>query len=208
MGFNLLYALEPITKLFPNVTQPATLIGLHEKTIYTAMALFIYLICCQIPLYGIIRTQNSDPLYWTRVILASSRGTLMELGISPIISAGWMLQLMGIFGFFKANMSVKRDVRIYEGLEKLLALIMAFGQIVGQIYYGSYGPIETLGVSGILLILAQLMFSAVIVILLDDVLQSGYGLGSGISLFIVANTAENIIWQMFSPVTLSSEFGV
>lgn len=113
----------------------------------------------------------------------------MELGISPIISAGWMLQLMAVFGLFRVNMSVKRDAKIYEGLEKLLALIMAFGQIVGQIYYGSYGPMETLGISGILIILTQLMFSAVVVILLDDVLQSGYGLGSGISLFIVANTA-------------------
>lgn len=38
-------------------------------------------------------------------------------------------------------------------------------------------------------IVIQLMGAGLIVILLDDVLRSGYGLGSGISLFIVANTS-------------------
>lgn len=39
-------------------------------------------------------------------------------------------------------------------------------------------------------------------------LKKGYGLGSGISLFIVANTSEQIFWRIFSPVTLSSEYGI
>jgi protein transport protein SEC61 subunit alpha len=30
-------------------------------------------------------------LYWLRVILASNKGTLMELGISPIITSGMIM---------------------------------------------------------------------------------------------------------------------
>ena len=41
------------------------------------VTLVIFLVCCQIPLYGIKNTDNADPLY-CRVILASNRGTLME----------------------------------------------------------------------------------------------------------------------------------
>ena len=48
----------------------------------------LYLVCSQIPLYGIQKMAGDDPLYWTRVILASNRGTIMELGISPIITSG------------------------------------------------------------------------------------------------------------------------
>lgn len=59
-----------------------------------------------------------------------------------------------------------------------------------------------------ILIVLQLMGAGLIVILLDDVLKSGYGLGSGISLFICANTSEFIFWKLFSPVTLTSEYGV
>ncbi len=52
------------------------------------------------------------------------------------------------------------------------------------------------------------MMAGIIVILLDDMLNGGYGLGSGISLFIVANTSEVIFWSVFSPITMSSEYGV
>lgn len=40
-----------------------------------------------------------------------------------------------------------------------------------------------------ILIVGQLMGAGFIVIMLDDMLKKGYGLGSGISLFIVANTS-------------------
>lgn len=67
---------------------------LKDKIIWTAITLFIYLICCQIPLYGVTKSQGADPLYWIRVILASNKGTLMELGISPIITSGMIMQLL------------------------------------------------------------------------------------------------------------------
>lgn len=41
---------------------------------------------------------------WMRVILASNRGTLMELGLSPVISAGWILQLLIGVGIISADM--------------------------------------------------------------------------------------------------------
>ena len=74
------------------------------------------MICCQIPLYGVVHMKQGDPLYWTRVILASSKGTLMELGISPIISAGWALQFVDIMGILKPDYSSQKDGEIYEGL--------------------------------------------------------------------------------------------
>ena len=45
------------------------------------------------PLYGIVSSDTSDPLYWLRMMLASNRGTLMELGITPIISSGMVFQV-------------------------------------------------------------------------------------------------------------------
>ena len=112
MGFNLPKALEPISKFVPEMAKPITPVNLKEKTVFTAVALFIYLVCSQIPLYGIERSYTSDPFYWTRVILASSHGTLMELGIGPIISAGWILQFVQAMGF--AKITSKKDEKLYE----------------------------------------------------------------------------------------------
>ena len=53
----------------------------------------------------------------------------------------------------------------------------------------------------------QLFFAGIIVICLDELLQKGYGLGSGISLFIATNICESIIWKAFSPYTITGARG-
>jgi protein transport protein SEC61 subunit alpha len=169
---------------------------------FTAVALFIYIICSQIPIYGIERSHEADPLYWARVIMASSRGTLMEFGISPIISAGWIAQILMTIGILK--ITSKKDEKDAEGLESILALIFCFGEAAGAVWYGAYGQPSQMSPITIVLIIAQLMGAGCIVILLDDMLKKGFGLGSGISLFIVANTSEVIFWFALSPVTMSS----
>lgn len=53
----------------------------------------------------------------------------------------------------------------------------------------------------------QLFIAGIIVICLDELLQKGYGLGSGISLFIATNICESIIWKAFSPYTINGPRG-
>lgn len=67
-----------------------------------------------------------------------------------------------------------------------------------------YGTIGEIGIINSILIIAQLTFAGVLVILLDELLQNGYGLNSGISVFIAANTAETILWKSFSPMTVTA----
>merc|ERR1711981_1458890 len=52
-----------------------------------------------------------------------------------------------------------------------------------------------------------LFFAGIIVLLLDELLQKGYGLGSGISLFIATNICETIVWKAFSPTTINTGRG-
>lgn len=53
----------------------------------------------------------------------------------------------------------------------------------------------------------QLFVAGLIVLLLDELLQKGYGLGSGISLFIATNICETIVWKAFSPTTINTGRG-
>lgn len=127
MGFRILHVLEPVIKLFPFIDKPNRFINNKEKILYTAITLFIYLVCCQIPIYGVLRSEGSDPFYWMRVILASNRGTLMELGLSPVISAGWILQLLIGTGIISLDLHNPQEAKLYEGSQKVLAIILAFG---------------------------------------------------------------------------------
>merc|ERR1711959_127342 len=70
-----------------------------------------------------------------------------------------------------------------------------------------YGELRELGAGNAILIIMQLFFAGVIVIVLDELLQKGYGLGSGISLFIATNICESIVWKAFSPTTINTGKG-
>lgn len=72
---------------------------------------------------------------------------------------------------------------------------------------GMYGDLNTLGAGNAILIILQLFVAGMIVITLDELLQKGYGLGSGISLFIATNICENIIWKAFRLV-ISENFEI
>jgi len=50
--------------------------------------------------------------------------------------------------------------------------------------------------------------AGVFVLYLDEMLQKGYGIGSGISLFIAVNICENVVWRMISPITIKTESGI
>ena len=58
----------------PNMHPISLQIQFREKVLWTAITLFLFLVCCQIPLFGIMSSDSADPFYWQRVILASSRG--------------------------------------------------------------------------------------------------------------------------------------
>lgn len=198
---------KPLMFLVPSIKEPNKVISKQTRFIWTAIALFIYLICCQIPLYGIYKSSSSDPLYWLRVILASNRGTLMELGISPIVTSGMIMQLLAGSKLIEVDKKVKEDRDLFDGATKIFGFLITIGEAVAYVISGMYGDLSNLGVFNAYLIIIQLIVAGVIVLLLDEVLQKGYGLGSGISLFIAVNICENIMWKCFSPFTISNESG-
>lgn len=110
----LLGVLRPLAHIFPTVQKPPMPLNTKIKTVMTATALFIYLICAQIPIYGIERSHEADPLHVIRVIMASNRGTLMEFGISPIISAGWITMILSTLGLLKVVS--KQDEKDLDGI--------------------------------------------------------------------------------------------
>ncbi|CAL5345200.1 unnamed protein product [Camellia sinensis] len=161
----------------------------------------------RLPLYGIHSTTGADPFYWMRVILASNRGTVMELGITPIVTSGLVMQLLAGSKIIEVDNSVREDRALLNGAQKLLGILIAVGEAVAYVLSGMYGSVSQLGVGNAILIIIQLCFAGIIVICLDELLQKGYGLGSGISLFIATNICENIIWKAFSPTTINSGRG-
>ena len=206
-GFRVLHLVRPFLGFLPEVKAADRKIPFREKTLYTCVALFVFLVCSQLPLYGINTASGADPFYWARVIMASNRGTCMELGISPIVTSGLVIQLLSGSKIIEVDESVKEDRALLNGAQKLLGVLITIGEAVAYVVSGIYGDVRDLGVGNALLIIIQLFFAGIIVICLDELLQKGYGLGSGISLFIATNQCESIIWKAFSPTTVNTGRG-
>ena len=198
---------KPVMFLIPQIKTPDRKVTKHDRFVWSAIALFIYLICCQIPLYGIYKSTGSDPLYWLRVILASNKGTLMELGISPIVTSGMIMQLLAGSKIIDVDKKQKEDKELFDGATKLFGFIITIGEAVAYVLSGMYGELSSLGALNAYLIIIQLCVAGVIVLLLDEIMSKGYGIGSGISLFIAVNICETIVWKSFSPFTITTESG-
>jgi preprotein translocase SecY subunit len=194
-----LKAFQPVIQFIPEIKAPERRVSFNEKLLWTAVALIIYLIMSEIPLYGLGR--GEDILFY-RVIFASSKGTLMELGIGPIVTAGLILQLLAASGFISVDFSDPEDRSLFSGVSKVFSVIMTVVQASAYLIGGFFG---TLSASQAVIIFIQLIIAGLIVMLLDEMIQKGWGIGSGISLFILAGVAQRIMLDCFSTMPSLSE---
>jgi preprotein translocase SecY subunit len=186
---------RPISRIIPEVKAPVRKVSFNTRLLWTIIALIIYLIMAEIPLYGIPVSEGDDPLFAIRVIFASNRGTLLELGIGPIVTAGLIIQLLAGSDIISFDRTNQEDRALFTTASKVFSLIMVIVQATLYIISGAYG-ILTLQQS--LILFAQLIAAGIIIMLLDELIQKGWGIGSGISLFIIAGITQNIWWSSFS----------
>ena len=190
---------EPISPYIPEVKPPQKKVPFNTRLLWTAAALVIYLVMNQIPLYGIPQTSGGDPFATMRIIFASSRGTLMELGIGPIVTAGLIIQLLAGSELISFDRSDPDDRGLFTTASKVFSFIMVIVQAGLYIVSGVYGTITS---TQAILIFVQLLASGFVIMMLDELVQKGWGIGSGISLFIVAGITQNIWWMSFSPFVI------
>jgi preprotein translocase SecY subunit len=188
---------KPLARFFPDIKAPDRKVAFNEKIFWTAIALIIYFVMSQTPLYGIGTGGQTDPLGSLRVIFASNRGTLMELGIGPIVTAGLILQVLAGSKMINIDMSNPEDRSMFTSASKILSVVMTIFEASAYLIGGSYG---TLAVTTEIVIMLQLVGAGIVVLLLDELLQKGWGLGSGISLFIAAGVAASIWWDSVAPM--------
>src|SRR3990170_1546777 len=195
MAGRFLSIFKPIGRVLPEIKKPERKVSFNEKIFWTALVLIVYLVMSEVTLYGIPQSA-SDQFSALRVIFTSNRGTLMELGIGPIVTAGLILQLLAGSAIIKCDMSNSEDRGLFTVASKVFSILLTGIQASAYIISGMYG---TLAGTTTIVIFLQLIGAGVIVMLQDELVQKGWGLGSGISLFIMAGVAQNILWQTFNP---------
>ena len=181
----------------PQVPKPKKKLSLQTKLTWTCGALVIYLVMGQTPLFG-ATAPEFDFLAFARVIFASQQGSLVELGIGPIVTGGLLMQLLRGSDILKFDFKNPAERGVFQTATKLVTyiVIVAESAVYGVAVYGPNISEPTV----MYILIAQLMGASVIVMFLDELIQKGWGLGSGISIFIAAGVAQQILWSIFSPL--------
>jgi len=203
MAGRFLNAFKPIARIIPEIKAPERRVRFNEKLFWTALAAIIYLIMSEVPLFGIERTALGE-LAALRIIFASNRGTLAELGIGPIVTGGLILQLLIGSAMIECDMTKPDDRKLFTIASKVFAIVLTGVQALAYIIGGMYGTLQP---SMAIIVFLQLLAAGIIILLLDELVQKGWGFGSGISLFILAGVAQRIFWDCFAVTAPVDEFG-
>lgn len=189
----------------PQVPKPKRKLSLQTRLMWCGLALLIYMVMAQTPLFG-ATLPEFDFLAFARVIFASQQGTLVELGIGPIVTAGLLMQLLRGSEILKFDFKKPEERGVFQTATKIVTYVVIIAE--SSVYgVAVYGPNVT--DPGVLYILiGQMMAASVIIMFLDELIQKGWGIGSGISLFIMAGVAQQILWSLFSPMPAGDGFTV
>ena len=190
----IVFKVEPY---LPQVPKPKKKLTLQKRLLWSGVALLIYMVMGQTPLFGAV-TPEMDFLAFARVIFASQQGTLVELGIGPIVTAGLLMQLLRGSEILKFDFKKPEERGIFQTATKLVTYVVIIAESV--VYaIAVYGP-NILDPSHLYVMIGQLMVASVLIMFLDEMIQKGWGLGSGISLFIMAGVTQQILWSLFAPL--------
>ena len=195
--------MEPLLSRMPSVKPPEGHVHFKNKLMWTAAVLLIYFILTNIPVFGLAST-SVDIFEYYRALLAGAQGTIVHLGIGPIVTASIVLQLLSGADLIKINTSDQRGQVLYMGLQKLLIFVMIILEALPNVLSGwmvADANVSALfgGNSGFVmfLIFIQICIGGVLIMFMDEVV-SKWGIGSGVGLFIVAGVAQGIVNGFFN----------
>ena len=195
--------MEPLLSRMPSVKPPEGHVHFKNKLMWTAAVLLIYFILTNIPVFGLAST-SVDIFEYYRALLAGAQGTIVHLGIGPIVTASIVLQLLRGADLIKINTSDQRGQVLYMGLQKLLIFVMIILEALPNVLSGwmvADANVSALfgGNSGFVmfLIFIQICIGGVLIMFMDEVV-SKWGIGSGVGLFIVAGVAQGIVNGFFN----------
>ncbi len=192
--------LAAIGRLVPSAPRPVRRLPIGRRLVFTLLTAVVFVAMASTPLYGIETAGRLQLSPIVSVVLAMRWGTLAQLGIGPIVTAGLILQILVGAKFIKLDLTNPEDRKKFtlasKGLAVVFAIVEAAGFVVSNLYWRTITP----SIAIKLIVFLQLVWGAILVIMLDEAMQKGWGLGSGVSLFILLGVAQRIFVNLLNPL--------
>jgi len=211
---DLLDRMEPILAAMPAVKSPEGHVHFKNKLLWTLGILILYFALTNIPVFGLASSSQDVFMYW-RALLAGASGSIVHLGIGPIVTASIVLQLLKGADILHIDTSEARGQVMYMGLQKILILVMIVIEAAPNLIGGFMQPDPTIAAQFFggnlfavsLLIFVQICIGGVLVFLMDEVVTK-WGIGSGVGLFIIAGISQALVNGFINWTAVSDPYPV
>lgn len=197
----LLDLVKAFLPVLPEIEYPVENISIDEKVIFSIGSGILFMLA-QIPIYGLVKDaplKMADPFAALRPMFAMEQGSLLELGLLPVVSAAFLWQVAAGFRLVKVNFSYTADRELYQTAQKLTAFVFSAVFAVSLILSGYYDQVirgsstESSPYGSYALIFVQIFGWNVLLTLLVEVIDKGYGFGSGVLCFLALNAATGLV---------------
>ncbi|MBT3940757.1 preprotein translocase subunit SecY [Candidatus Woesearchaeota archaeon] len=203
---------QKLASFLPEVSKPLKKkLGFNEKLKWTGIVLLLYFTLLHIPLYGL--GQNSlEQFEALSTILGASFGSLISLGIGPIVTASIVLQLLVGSGILNMDMTKPSDRAKFQAMQRITQIGFVTLEAIIYVFMGGLAPdpalIGTTSYLPLQLALAfQLFIGGYMILLMDELVQK-WGFGSGIGIFIAAGVSRQIFITALSPLSSPTNPGI
>ncbi|MBU0614570.1 MAG: preprotein translocase subunit SecY [Nanoarchaeota archaeon] len=186
----------------PEVASPTQKrLSFKEKLKWTLTIVIAYFVLGLLPLFG-LGANALEQFEYLSIILGAKFGSLISLGIGPLVTASIVLQLLNGSGIVKFDLASHEGKKNFQGVQKLLSIFFIIFEAGIYVFMGGLSPPTTMLGSPLffqiqLLLIFQLFLGGILIMFMDEVV-SKWGFGSGISLFIAAGVSQEIFIQAFN----------
>ncbi|MFB6282388.1 MAG: preprotein translocase subunit SecY [Halobacteria archaeon] len=193
----LIDALEPILLRMPSVRRPDKHVPFKKKLYWTAGVLVLYFALTNVTVFGV--NVQGDLFGQFRSILAGAQGSILHLGIGPIVTASIVLQLLDGAEILPIDTQTPRGQSLYQGLQKFLVVVMSVLTAAPMVLSGFLGPRRILGLplgTVTWIVFLQVVLGGILILYMDEII-SKWGVGSGVGLFIIAGISQQLMGGIF-----------
>ena len=179
-----------------------------QKLKWTLIVLVLFYALSVIPLYGLGQNALAN-FEFLSIILGASFGSILSLGIGPIVTSSIVLQLLKGSGLINIDTTTHEGRVFFQGVQKVLSIFFVVFEASIYVFMGGLSPDPTL--TPVLfremefILIGQLILGGLIVLYMDEVINK-WGFGSGVSLFIAAGVSQQLFIRAFSPLTSSGSW--
>ncbi len=181
--------LRKIFSYIPEVKEPEEKkLDFKIKLKWTLIILISFFILANISLFGL--SENAlERFEYLAIILATDFGSIISLGIGPIVMASIILQLLVGSGILNIDTATEEGRKFFQGIQKLLVFFFIIFESLVYVLMGGLQAIEGFT----FLVIFQLILGGLAIYYMDE-LSNKWGFGSGVSLFIGAGVS----WRLFT----------